>query len=169
LGSASVFGVATEREPELDEAQREAHTQRLHHLIWEAYAHMEMLGDDAFTGTGLSNALTGTLNLIGAWPGATVSGLARNTPKSQQAISQIVARLEKLGYVERRVGPGRGVALHLTPAGEDARARGEAAELEMERRLREIVGSDLYEQLTGRLDDAVRRLGAERETRRVEG
>ena len=60
---------------------------------------------------------------------------------------QLVAKLEKLGYVERRVGAGRGVGLYLTPAGQTAQADGNRREEQLEQRLRELLGDEDYAQL----------------------
>jgi DNA-binding MarR family transcriptional regulator len=55
----------------------------------------------------LSLASMGALERIAAYPGITASELARQAFKTQQAVSQVTSRLERLGYVERRLGPGR--------------------------------------------------------------
>ncbi len=131
------------------------HLHEAHHLLWECYTLTTPLGDEAFAGTDLTLALSGTLDMIGAWPGSTAAELARRGPKTQQAFSQLVNRLEKSGYVERRLGEGRGVELYLTAAGEAARADGHRREDELEDRLRATFGGDLYEEI-------VRVLGAAR-------
>ena len=81
-----------------------------------------LLGDAEFAGSGLTLPAVGALDMIATWPGSTVAELSRRSPKTPQAISQVVARLERLGYVERRLGPGRGVGLYITEAGSTARA-----------------------------------------------
>src|SRR6201996_599961 len=103
-----------------------------HHPHSESYTRMALLAEDQFDEAELTMATTGTLDLIGTWPGSTVADLSRRTPKTQQAISQIVSRLEKRGLVERRVGPGRGVGIYLTQAGVDTRAAGTELELRFE-------------------------------------
>lgn len=134
--------------------------QHVHHLLWETYTRMTLLAEEQFDAPDLTMATTGTLDLIGTWPGTTVAELSRRTPKTQQAISQLVAKLEKGGYVERRVGPGRGLGLYLTEAGAAARTAGNAVELELERRLQELFGAELYEQLREVLQQARARLDA---------
>ncbi len=119
------------------------------------------LMDQTFADTELTLALAGTLDEIGTTPGATAADIARRGVKTQQAISQLVAKGEALGYVERRVGPGRGVGLYLTPAGEAARADGIAREDQLERALAELLGSDVYEQLADALERARPRLLAD--------
>ena len=130
------------------------HFHDVHHLLWECYVQMLPLGDEVFTGSDLTLPLAGTLDMIATWPGCTVADLSRRTPKTQQAISQLVAKLEQFGHVERRLGPGRGIGLHLTPAGEAARADGNRREALLEQRLRELLGDDTYEQLGMQLERA---------------
>ncbi len=116
------------------------------------------LMDEAFGDSELTLALSGLLDEIGATPGATAADISRRSFKTQQAISQATAKLEKLGYVERRLGAGRGVGLHLTASGEAARADGIAREEHMEVRLRESLGTDTYEELVRALERARARL-----------
>lgn len=132
----------------------------VHHLLWEAYTRMVVIAEQQFDASTLTMATTGTLDQIETWPGTTVAEMSRRTPKTQQAISQVVARLEKLGYIERRVGRGRGVELFLTEAGSDALASGRALELRLEQSLQELFGADLYEQLQSVLQQARARLAA---------
>ena len=96
----------------------------------------------------------GILDMINTLPGATAAELARHTPKTQQAVSQLVSRLEKLGYVERRVGPGRGVGLYLTPAGEAACLEGNRREEELEGRIRELLGDQTFTRFRAQLEKA---------------
>lgn len=127
---------------------------RVHHLLWECEALMILLADDVFAGEELTLALAGTLDMVGTWPGSTAAELSRRGPKTQQAVSQLVARLEKLGYVERRVRPGRGVGLYLTAAGEVARIEGNEREEELDGRLRELVGDETFRELAEVLEKA---------------
>jgi DNA-binding MarR family transcriptional regulator len=132
----------------------------VHHLLWEAYTRMAVIAEQQFDASTLTMATTGALDQIETWPGITVAEMSRRTPKTQQAISQIVARLEKLGYVERRVGHGRGVGLFLTVAGSEALASGRSLERRLEQSLQELFGPDLYEQLRSVLGQARARLAA---------
>ncbi len=116
------------------------------------------LMEATFADTELTLALAGTLDEIATTPGATAADISRRSIKTQQAISQSVAKLEHLGYVERRLGPGRGVGLYLTPSGEAARADGVAREEQMELALRDLLGNDVYEQLAEALEQARPRL-----------
>jgi len=81
-------------------------------------------------------------------PGLTVAEFSRRIPKTQQTLSQVVARLEKLGLIERRLGPGRGVGLYLTGAGREMAENAIAREEEVSARLRELLGEDRAASLT---------------------
>lgn len=86
-------------------------------LLWEVSSYVELLSEAELADLPITTASSGMLMTVYAEPGVTVAELARRKPKSPQAISQVVARLEKLGLVERRVRRGRGVGLHLTAEG----------------------------------------------------
>ena len=116
----------------------------LHDLLWEVTAYTEMLGEAALADTPLSLPSNGMLETVVREPGVTVAEVARRLPKSQQAISQVVARLERLGYIERRVGSGRGVGLYATEAGRVASREGVARERQLEEQLREMLGAGRF-------------------------
>src|ERR1700684_169069 len=82
-------------------------THYLGHLLWEVGARAGMIGEAEMAGTPLTLPSRGMLQLIGVEPGITISEIARRTPTSQQGVSQVISRLQKLGYVERRLGSGR--------------------------------------------------------------
>lgn len=126
--------------------------------MWETYARVTLLADAEFAGSELSLPAIGSLDMIATWPGSTVAELSRRSPKTPQAISQVVARLERLGYVERRLGPGRGVGLYVTKAGAKARTEGHRREELLEDQLRDALGERLYADLERMLDRARDRL-----------
>jgi DNA-binding MarR family transcriptional regulator len=103
--------------------------------------------------TPLSAAAIGALVKIAVHPGITASGLARQGFKTQQAASQISGRLERLGFVERRLGAGRGVGLYITAAGEQAVTDGLASELEVDGQLEALIGSKQFVALRDLLKD----------------
>jgi len=71
------------------------------------------------------------------------------------APSQIAARLEKLGYIERRLAArGRGIGLHLTPAGAEARRDAHATIEAFESELATAFGSDRHSTLLEALEEA---------------
>jgi DNA-binding MarR family transcriptional regulator len=117
-----------------------------------------LLGDAEFAGSGLTLPAVGALDMIATWPGSTVAELSRRSPKTPQAISQVVARLERLGYVERRLGSGRGVGLYITEAGTKARAEGHRHEDRLEQQVRDALGDKLHAELERSLDQARVRL-----------
>lgn len=125
--------------------------ENLGHLLWETTTHWLAFTEPALEGTHLGPSSTGTLGTISACPGITASELSRHAGKTQQAVSQMTGRLERLGYIERRVGRGRGVGLHVTPAGERALTEGLALEDTIEQQARTLFGEELYAQLKARL------------------
>src|SRR5579875_1926886 len=75
-------------------------------LLWEVTTYAILLEEETLADTPLTVASSKLLQSVSCEPGITVAELARRIPKSPQAISRIVARLEKLGFVERRVRAG---------------------------------------------------------------
>jgi DNA-binding MarR family transcriptional regulator len=131
-----------------------AWAKQLAHLLWEAWARAAPLREEGLAGTSLSLPSLGLLDAVTTWPGITVAELSRRTPKTPQAISQTVARLEMLGYLERRLRSGRGVGLHVTAAGAAAHRQGAASEEAVEQQLRDLLGPDRYDQLRSLLHQA---------------
>lgn len=129
------------------------HDEHLGHLLWELSARVNVLAEAALAKTELSRPSHGMLDVIHATPGIAIAEIARVMPKTQQAVSQIVARLESLGLVERKL-VGRAIGLYLTPAGLKARNEGAAAELAFEKQLEAALGHDKYERLRKQLMDA---------------
>ena len=86
-------------------------SDNLGHLLWETSERWNALAEPqlSLSDIQLSFASSGVLGRISAVPGITASRLARDGFKTQQALSQVTGRLERLGYIERRVGRGRGV------------------------------------------------------------
>lgn len=130
---------------------------QLNDLLWEVSTYVGMMGETALADTPLTLPSGGMLATVLSEPGITVAEMSRRIPKTQQAISQLAARLEKLGYLERRVGPGRGVGLYVTDAGRDMAEQGIAREQQLHESLRELLGAERYEELARLL----------RETRRI--
>jgi DNA-binding MarR family transcriptional regulator len=120
---------------------------RIGHLLWETSARVMVLAEPLLEDIQLSLASMGALERIAAEPGITASELARQAFKTQQAVSQVTGRLERLGYVERRLGSGRGVGLHATKQGMAALADGTTHEAEIDARLQEMLGVQDAEQL----------------------
>ena len=133
----------------VDEAPFELEdAERLGHLLWEVGAHTSLLGETALAGTPLTPASAGILDVIATYPGISIAEMSRRLPTSAQGISQIVARLESLGFVERRLGPrGRGVALTSTEAGEQARRETRERLAAVEDELADALGRENYDRL----------------------
>ena len=145
----------SQQQTDADEQQAGADQQPHGDACRELGAHTSLLGETALSVTPLTPASAGILDVIAAYPGISITEMARRLPTSAQGISQIVARLEKLGFVEGRLDPrGRGVALSATEAGE--RAQRDALErlAELEEELAEALGRDNYDQLVDLLKAA---------------
>jgi DNA-binding MarR family transcriptional regulator len=131
------------------------HSDWLGHLLWDVSGRMSVLGEAAVADTPLTMPGLGLLHDVSEQPGVTIAELARTAPKSPQAISQIAARLEKLGFLERRLAAaGRGVGLHLTESGTRALEQGVRLEGEQEARLAAELGEQRYVQLCELLEQA---------------
>src|ERR1700761_286565 len=120
----------------------------------EVSALVEQRGEAALSGTPLSLPLNHLLDAVVAEPGVTVTEIARRVGKSQQAMSQAADRLERLGFLERRVGTGRTVGLHATDAGRIASADGVRRELASEARNRKALGPEEFDRLVALLESA---------------
>src|ERR1700761_7510761 len=105
-----------------------AHRDQLNDLLWETTTYIELMGEAALAGTPLTLPSSGMLTAVLVEPGITIADMSRRMPKSQQAISQVAARLEKLGMLERRGGAGRGGRLFGTHAGRATSGGGGRAE-----------------------------------------
>jgi DNA-binding MarR family transcriptional regulator len=123
------------------------HKDQLNDLLWETTTYVELMGEAALADTPLTLASSGMLAGVLAEPGITVAEMARRMPKTQQAISQVAARVEKLGLLERRLGAGRGVGLFVTDAGRALAETGLAHERELDARLRGLLGDERYDEL----------------------
>ena len=120
---------------------------QMNDLLWEVTTYVELMGEAALAGTPLTLPSSGMLEGVLAEPGITVAEMSRRLPKTQQAISQLAARLEKLGFLERRLRSGRGVGLFVTDAGREIAHEGRRREQELDRRVRALLGEQRYEEL----------------------
>jgi DNA-binding MarR family transcriptional regulator len=139
--------------PRLPDNPEQPWAHLLGHLLWEVSARISALGEAALSATPLSQSALGVLDWIATQPGITGAEITRRAPTTQQAISQVTTRLQKLGFIERRLSDGRGVALFITPAGAQARADGNAVEERFEERLQELLGRDRYDRLLQLLEE----------------
>jgi DNA-binding MarR family transcriptional regulator len=120
----------------------------LYNLLWQVASYTHLMGEEAFAGTPLTVASGSMLIAVMEQPGLTVAEFSRRIPKTQQTLSQVVARLEKLGLIERRLGPGRGVGLYLTETGQQLAGDAAAREREVNARLRDLLGAERAGTLT---------------------
>jgi DNA-binding MarR family transcriptional regulator len=120
----------------------------LYDLLWQVAAYTHLMSEAVLADTPLTVASSSMLISVLREPGMTVAEFSRRIPKSQQTLSQVVARLEKLGLVERRLGPGRGVGLHVTEAGRELAELAIAREQEISARLRDLLGEERTAALT---------------------
>jgi DNA-binding MarR family transcriptional regulator len=143
-----------------------ADRQRLSHLLWEVGASTALLSEAVLADTPLTPASAGVLDVIAANPGTSIAEMARQLPTSAQGVSQLVARLEKLELLERRLGErGYGVALFITERGERARADADERRVAFEAQLADALGHRSYDQLVrllGRARPIVAQLAAQR-------
>lgn len=124
------------------------------HLLWSVSVRTSTLGEAALAGSPVTLAGLGVLENIHAEAGITIAEIARRAPQTQQALSQVAARLEKLGLVERRLAArGRGVALHLTPAGAAAHRDAHAMTEAFESELATALGSARHQRLLTLLEE----------------
>lgn len=122
-------------------------------LLWDVSTRTSVLCESALAGTPLSLSSLGVLDWIAERPGITIAEITRRSPTTQQAISQVVARLQKLGFVSRKRGAGRSVGLYLTDAGCRVRAQGNEMRREFELRLQDALGKDHHERLRALLGE----------------
>jgi DNA-binding MarR family transcriptional regulator len=127
---------------------------QLNDLLWEVTTYVELMGEAALADIPLTLPSCGMLQAVLGEPGITVSEISRRIPKTQQAISQVVARLEKHGLLERRLGSGRGVGLFVTEAGRRRVEEGIVRERQLQVRLRELLGDERYEELSRLLGES---------------
>jgi len=135
-------------EPGLSPQQDREHWEDwLGRLLWDVSSRINALGEDALADSPLSLSSLGVLDWIADHPGITIAEIARRSPTTQQAVSQVTARLEKLGFVERRLTGGRGIGLFVTASGTAARDRANVLRRRLEQRLRKELGAARHQEL----------------------
>jgi DNA-binding MarR family transcriptional regulator len=128
-------------------------TDLLRSRLREVSVLVEQRGEDALAGTSLTLPLNHLLDTVVAEPAVTVTEIARRLGKSQQAISLAADRLERLGFIERRIGSGRSIALHATEEGQVVSREGVQRELLSEATIRDALGQDRFDRLLSLLED----------------
>ena len=122
-------------------------------LVDTAY-YVKLMGEAALADTPLSLLSSRVLATVFGEPGITVAELSRRIPKTQQMISHVAAQLTKLGLIERRLGPARGVGLYVTETGGQMAQEGLARERQLHTRLRELLGEERSAALTELLGES---------------
>lgn len=129
-------------------------TDTLNDLLWQVTAYAFLMADAALADTPLTHASSSMLIAVSKEPGMTVAEISRRIPKTQQTISSVVARLEKLGLIERRLGTGRGVGLYVTDAGEEMAQIAITREEQLDARLCALLGKERSTALAELLRDS---------------
>lgn len=124
------------------------------HLLWATSVRTSLLGEAALGNSPLSFSGLGLLENVSAHPGIAIAEISRRAPQTQQALSQIAARLEKLGFIERRVDGGRGIGLYVTEDGARARASAHEAAEAFEASLVTALGVERHQRLVRLLEEA---------------
>ena len=90
-------------------------------------------------------------------PGMTGAELARLMGITPQAVALLVAKLTERGWIERRTHPRhRSIQeLHLTDAGRDALTKAESIVGDLERHIKESLGTTRYRQLRDLLGQVI--------------
>jgi DNA-binding MarR family transcriptional regulator len=128
---------------------------RVSHLLWEVGARNSLLAEAALSRTPLTPSAAGMLDTILGDPGISIAEISRRTPVSPQAVSQVVGRLEGLGFVERRKGErGRGVSLYITERGAASHREADERRVAYEEELAEALGRRRYKELLKLLKEA---------------
>jgi DNA-binding MarR family transcriptional regulator len=131
-------------------------SETLGHLLWEVGARVSLLSEAALARTQLTPRSAGMLEAVRSDPGTSIAEISRRFPISPQAVSQVIVRLEKGGFIERRSGErGRGVALFMTAAGETALAEAEARKNAFDRELADALGEKRHRELIRLLTEAL--------------
>lgn len=120
----------------------------LNDLLWQVTAHALLMADAALAGTPLTHASSSMLIGVSREPGMTVADISRRIAKTPQTISSVVARLEKLGLIERRLGTGRGVGLYVTDAGQKMAQLAATREEKLNAQLCSLLGKERSTALT---------------------
>jgi DNA-binding MarR family transcriptional regulator len=128
----------------------------LGHLLWEVGARVSLMSEAALARTDCTPRSAGMLEAIRSDPGTSIADISRRLPVSPQAVSQVVTRLEKAGFIERSGSArGRGVRLFITAAGEAALAEAIEHKEAFDRELAGALGEERHAELVRLLREAL--------------
>jgi DNA-binding MarR family transcriptional regulator len=137
-------------------AQEIPDRKHLGHLLWEVGSRVSLLSEAALARTPLTPRAAGMLEAIASDPGTSFAEISRRLPVTPQAVAQVVTRLEKSGFIERRAGErGRGVALYITAAGETALEAAKEHKAAFDRELAAALGEERHAELVRLLTEAL--------------
>jgi DNA-binding MarR family transcriptional regulator len=137
-------------------AQEIPDRKHLGHLLWEVGSRVSLLSEAALARTPLTPRAAGMLEAIASDPGTSFAEVSRRLPVTPQAVAQVVTRLEKSGFVERRPGErGRGIALYITKEGEAALAVAQEHKTAFDRELAAALGEERHAELVRLLTEAL--------------
>ncbi len=120
----------------------------LYDLLWQVTAYVQLMVEAGLADTPLTMPSASMLIHVRDEPGISVAEFSRRIPKTQQTISSVAARLEKLGLIERRLRSGRGVGLYVTGAGAEMAQLAAAREQQFVTKLGELLGEQRSAALT---------------------
>jgi DNA-binding MarR family transcriptional regulator len=137
-------------------AQEIPDRKHLGHLLWEVGSRVSLLSEAALARTPLTPRAAGMLEAIAVDPGTSFAEISRRLPVTPQAVAQVVARLEKAEFIERRSGErGRGVALHITKEGEAALEVAQEHKEAFDRELAAALGEERHTEMVRLLTEAL--------------
>ena len=126
---------------------------RLAYQLAQTEHAMRLAIEHELRGLGVTLPQWSVLNFLVGDPGLSAAELARRSFISEQAVSGIVARLERAGLVAREPHPthGRILKVTATPAGEELARRCDLRIQQVEQRLRTALDAEELAQLAGLL------------------
>ena len=116
--------------------------------------------EPGFRAVGVQGAHYALLMNVHTFPGLSGAELGRRLGVTTQAVALLATKLEARGLVERRVHPRhRNVQeLHLTEAGLEVLREAEEVVLDVETRVRDLLGAERYETLRELLNEVAAEL-----------
>src|SRR3990167_7601683 len=113
-------------------------------LLKTAYRRMERWIEAEAVNEGLSSAQAGLVLYLGKFDGAAIGDAAEALDVAPSAMTGLVDRMTRAGFVERRPDPkdGRGQRLHLTEQGWSARNKAVALLDDLNQRMSESLSAE---------------------------
>ncbi len=118
------------------------------------------LADEAFAATGISPSYAFLMMRVYTNPGIVQKELAEALYLAPSTVTRFIDKLERQGYLERQV-EGRTAKIYPTEAGQQLKAKIDAAWKELYEAYTGVLGEAYSEQLTQMIDEASQRLEEE--------